>query len=148
MTINNYSLADYFKDADIFEFPSWFNEIRLRRKPWPHQIEDIKFCYQHERFGLFNDAGVGKTLPMQALLILYTAGFGNKGVVCMPPALIGQFMESFFDRKFTSRMYVVTRDTKIIKNVKSYPRPISIFSVNLNLITRMGINAIIIIGTA
>lgn len=91
-----YSLADYFAAADIYEFPPWFHDVQLRRKPWDHQIEDLKFCYQYNRFGLFNDAGVGKTLPMQALLILYTAGYGNQGIVCMPPSLIGQFMEGFF----------------------------------------------------
>lgn len=92
----NYSLANYFNDAGITELPLWFSEVYMRHKPWGHQVEDLKFCHQHERFGLFNDAGTGKTLPMQALLILYTAGYGNKGIVCMPPALIGQFMESFF----------------------------------------------------
>lgn len=91
-----YSLAEYFRSANIFEFPQFFYGIGLRYKPFPHQIEDLKFCSKHERFGLFNDAGVGKTLPMQAMLILYCAGYGNKGVVCMPPSLIGQFMESFF----------------------------------------------------
>lgn len=93
---NKYTLADYFLSAGINEIPKWFFAIPLRRKPWDHQIKDLAFCYQYERFGLFNDAGTGKTLPMQSLLILYTAGYGNKGIVCMPPALIGQFMESFF----------------------------------------------------
>ena len=94
--MNKYTLADYFKAANITDIPPWFADVGMRHKPWDHQIADLEFCYQHERFGLFNDAGTGKTLPMQALLILYTSGFGNRGIVCMPPALIGQFMESFF----------------------------------------------------
>ncbi len=94
--VSDYSLAQYFRDANHFEFPDWFYGVHLRYPPWKHQIEDLKFCLKHERFGLFNDAGVGKTLPMQAMLILYCAGYGNKGVVCMTPSLIGQFMESFF----------------------------------------------------
>lgn len=93
---DKYTLADYFAAADFYEFPDWFHEVTLRRTPWPHQVEDLKFCLQYTRFGLFNDAGVGKTLPMQALLVLYTAGYGNRGVVCMPPSLIGQFMEGFY----------------------------------------------------
>jgi len=92
-----YTLAQYYRDANILEFPEWCYGVPLRYIPFPHQIEDLKFCMKHERFGLFNDAGVGKTLPMQAMLILYCSGFGNKGIVCMPPALIGQFFESLFN---------------------------------------------------
>lgn len=94
--MSDYSLADYFREADHFEYPDWFYGVKLRYPPWPHQVLDLKFILKHERFGLFNDAGVGKTLPMQAVAILYCCGYKNKGVVCMPPALIGQFMESFF----------------------------------------------------
>lgn len=92
-----YTLHDYFTAAGITDTPQWFSAIELRRPPWEHQIEDLKFIFRFERFGLFNDAGVGKTLPMQAALIYYACGCGNKGVVCMPPSLIGQFMESLFD---------------------------------------------------
>lgn len=94
---SGYSLGQYMRDANIFEFPQWFYGVMLRHKPWPHQIEDLKFMMKHERFGLFNDAGVGKTLPMQALLILFCSGYGNKGVAVMTPALIGQFMASLYN---------------------------------------------------
>lgn len=104
--------------ANIFDFPDWFYGVTLRYKPWPHQIDDLKFAMKHERFGLFNDAGVGKTLSIQALLILYCSGYGNKGVVCMPPALIGQFMESFFDDGEDGESYFINLKEHV--NFKAY----------------------------
>lgn len=99
-----YTLAHYLRDAMLFDFPDWLYGIQMKRydevlaslvdlEPWPHQKDDLNFLLQHERMGLYNDAGTGKTIPMQALGI-YMASMGNKSVFCMPPKLIGQFAES------------------------------------------------------
>lgn len=99
-----YTLAHYMRDAGVFEFPDWFYGTPMKRfdeteaclvdlEPWPHQKEDLRFMLSEERCGLYNDAGVGKTVPMQALGIYMTA-LGNKSVFIMPPKLLGQFAES------------------------------------------------------
>lgn len=99
-----YTLGNYLRDANIFEFPDWFYGVEMKRfdeelgqlvdmKPWKHQIVDLNFLACNERAGLYNDAGVGKTIPMQAFSI-YMAALGNKVVIGMPPKLIGQFTES------------------------------------------------------
>ncbi|WHM52740.1 hypothetical protein vBVpaS1601_47 [Vibrio phage vB_VpaS_1601] len=99
-----YTLAHYFRDALMFEFPDWFYGIQMKRydeasaslvalEPWPHQKKDLNFLLRKERAGLFNDAGVGKTIPMQAFGI-YMSAMGNKTVFAMPPKLLGQFAES------------------------------------------------------
>lgn len=99
-----YTLAHYMRDALVFDFPDWFYGTQMKRfdeasaslvdlEPWPHQKDDLNFLLQYERCGLYNDAGTGKTIPMQALGILMAAT-GNKTVFCMPPKLVGQFSES------------------------------------------------------
>lgn len=99
-----YTLGNYLRDANIFEFPDWFYGVETKRfdeelgqlvdmRPWEHQVIDLNFLACHERAGLYNDAGVGKTVPMQAFGI-YMAALGNKVVIGMPPKLIGQFTES------------------------------------------------------
>lgn len=102
-----YTLANYMRDALMFDFPDWFYGIPMKRfdealqslvdlEPWPHQKEDLNFLLKHERAGLYNDAGVGKTIPMQAFGI-YMSAIGNKTVFAMPPKLLGQFGESLVD---------------------------------------------------
>lgn len=102
-----YTLANYMRDALVFEFPDWFYGIPMKRfdealqslvdlEPWPHQKKDLNFLMKHERAGLYNDAGVGKTIPMQAFGI-YMAALGNKTVFAMPPKLLGQFGETLVD---------------------------------------------------
>lgn len=102
-----YTLANYLRDAIMFDFPDWFYGIPMKRfdealqslvdlEPWPHQKEDLKFLLNHERAGLYNDAGVGKTIPMQAFGI-FMAALGNKTIFTMPPKLLGQFSESLVD---------------------------------------------------
>lgn len=102
-----YTLAHYCRDAMLFEFPDWFYGIQMKRfdeasaslvplEPWPHQKKDLNFLMRFERAGLFNDAGVGKTVPMQAFGI-YMASEGNKTIFSMPPKLLGQFAESMVD---------------------------------------------------
>lgn len=102
-----YTLAHYFRDALMFEFPEWFYGIKMERydeasaslvplEPWPHQKKDLNFLLRKERAGLFNDAGVGKTIPMQAFGI-YMAAIGNRTVFAMPPKLLGQFAESLIN---------------------------------------------------
>lgn len=103
--LSKYTLAEYCISAGVADFPPWMYGVEMRRidegksvpmKPWPHQVGDLTFLVSHERAGLFNDAGVGKTVPMQAFASLM-AGWGNKVVITMPPKLLEQFAESFLD---------------------------------------------------
>jgi len=88
-----YTLADLFKSAGVF-VPKGSGVITLTKKPFKHQIEDIKHLTSFIRSGLYNDPGTGKTLSMQAYGIWLVLQ-GNKVVYTMPPTLVPQFIEKF-----------------------------------------------------
>jgi SNF2 family DNA or RNA helicase len=83
-----------FLSVTGWDLPEWMASIRMPRKPFEHQREDIKFFCEHDRFGLFSQPGVGKTLPMQAFGVLLVT-YGNGVIYIMPPILINQFKASF-----------------------------------------------------
>jgi SNF2 family DNA or RNA helicase len=67
--------------------------VQLSVTPFKHQIDGLKEALRNQRYGLFDEPGVGKTLPAQAYA-LYMAGIGNRTVIVMPPVLLEQFKES------------------------------------------------------
>jgi hypothetical protein len=100
-----YTLADYFKYAGITDVPAFFHSCPMLAEkedgtpihisPWEHQKEDLKFLMSgHERLGLYNDAGTGKTIPMQAWGIYHACLPNGRTLFCMPPKLLVQFAES------------------------------------------------------
>ena len=75
--------------------PAFAKYVELSVAPFQHQLSALKEALKTQRYGLFDEPGVGKTLPAQAYA-LYMAGLGNKVVVVMPPVLIEQFKESLY----------------------------------------------------
>lgn len=111
-----YTLANYLIEAGKHDFAEWAYVIPMKRfdvteqalvpmEPWPHQKSGLKASFEYDRFGLYDDAGVGKTVPMQAYAI-YSAMVGRKTVITMPPKLIGQFCESLVDTYYGVDDYV------------------------------------------
>ena len=68
----------------------------MNNSPFPHQISGLRILAGHdwsERSALWDEPGVGKTLPMQALILLYHLS-GVRSIMTMPPKLIGSWLES------------------------------------------------------
>ncbi|OPX54280.1 Helicase conserved C-terminal domain-containing protein [Oceanospirillum multiglobuliferum] len=65
--------------------------------PFEHQISGLSILAGHEwseRSALWDEPGVGKTIPMQALILLYHLS-GVKSMMVMPPKLMGRWMADF-----------------------------------------------------
>lgn len=94
----NYTLAKMMEEAQILNFPDWFNSINIVDpdgiqedfKPRWHQITGLNLGMIYDRAGLYDDQGTGKALISQAWAI-WNAGVGNKCVCLMPPILVGQY---------------------------------------------------------
>lgn len=105
-----HSLHQYLKDAGVLEMPA-IPDFPMTLTPMPHQVEGLRGALQKPRFGLFDSAGTGKTIIMQAYA-LYYIGWGNKVVCAMPPVLCEQFQETLgttfvgTDKKVTSHILV------------------------------------------
>lgn len=92
------TLADVMKTLGVLKHPQFFNLVKVKDEPMPHQTEMMKLYARHTTFGCFDVAGSGKTLPAHVHGILM-ASLGNKVVYTMPPKLIDQFeqeMEEWF----------------------------------------------------
>lgn len=87
-------LREYFEKANLPAIATWADEVTLINPPFEHQVGDLNHLAAHTRCGLFNDAGLGKTRPLQAYS-LWLVGQGNKVVTVMPPTLVIQYRESF-----------------------------------------------------
>lgn len=92
--MKGYTLADYFKAAELPTIPAFSKKVTMRYKPFEHQVGDLKHLATFTRSGLWSEPGVGKTLPVQGYG-LWLAGQGNKVVYTMPPVLVTQFSNSF-----------------------------------------------------
>jgi len=65
--------------------------------PFDHQISGLNILAGQEwseRSALWDEPGVGKTIPMQALILLYHLS-GIKCLMVMPPKLIGRWLSDF-----------------------------------------------------
>lgn len=91
--MSSYYLSNFFNAAGV-DCPDPLYGVKMRLKPWDHQIGDLKCLVANERFGIWNDAGTGKTLAMQASIAMW-ASLGNPVVMVMPPKLIGQWCGNF-----------------------------------------------------
>ncbi len=63
------------------------------KKVRPTQVGAVKDYINNPWFGDFSEPSTGKTLPAQAMALLYNF-LGHKVVVCMPPVLLVQFSKS------------------------------------------------------
>ena len=64
--------------------------------PWDHQISGLAAAMGTQRYGLYDEPGVGKTLPAMAYA-LYHIAIGNKVIVLMPPTLLEQLGQTLED---------------------------------------------------
>lgn len=88
------TLADYWQVSGMEVPADWAHQIKMTRTPREYQVLDLNHMASNTRSGLYNDPGLGKTLPAQAH-VLWLVAQGNKAVCLMPPVLVQQFYESF-----------------------------------------------------
>ena len=88
------TLADFWRAANIPEGPAWTEQIKLRNRPFRHQVTGLNLLAQDICAGLWDEPGTGKTLQAQAHL-LWLVSLGNKVMCVMPPVLVEQFKNSF-----------------------------------------------------
>lgn len=99
-----YTLAKFYEEAHIANYPAWAKNIPLRRwdaatqqlvplTPRRHQVTGLNLCMYYERSALYDEQGTGKTLIAQAKAIWHAAQ-GDKVVALMPPVLLSQFEQS------------------------------------------------------
>ena len=86
-------LSELIREAFLPISADWQDKVEVGKTPFAHQIEDLKYMGSCHRCGIYNEPGVGKTLPIQAYG-LWRAGNGNRVVYVMPPILIRQFSQS------------------------------------------------------
>jgi SNF2 family DNA or RNA helicase len=87
------TLADFWAAANL-EGPAWASQVALRHLPFQHQITGLNHLALSPRSGLYDDAGLGKTLQAQAHT-LWLVGLGNRALCVMPPVLVPQFYRNF-----------------------------------------------------
>lgn len=87
------TLEEYLQAAGCTNVPKKLRGIKMLHSPWEHQLGDLQHLLDNFRSAIWNDAGTGKTLPMQAISMIYAA-LGNKVIAVMPPVLIEQWQES------------------------------------------------------
>ena len=90
------TLDDYLAESGISHDIPWVEEVGLNLKPLDHQVSGINLAFSHNRVGLYDQTGTGKSLILHATAATY-AGLGNKSVVLMPPVLLEQFYEDFHE---------------------------------------------------
>ena len=89
----SYTLQDYLTAAGVQETYDIAKQIIVTKPPRPYQITAVTNALADVRYGLFDQPGVGKTIPAQAILLYYLL-WGNRCLVIMPPALLKQFKSS------------------------------------------------------
>lgn len=97
------NLAAIYRSIGLTEYPAWAEEVNLVHQytgeplvPRPAQLEGVRLALasDNHRFGLYDEAGGGKSL-ISYLYIAWYAGMGNKVLVLMPPKLLRQYHENF-----------------------------------------------------
>jgi SNF2 family DNA or RNA helicase len=91
-----YTLNDYFRDAGVQADIQFAKYVTLKFKPRQDQITDLSYCLKHNRFGLYNSPGCGKSIIAQAYAS-YWISEGERVIAFMPPILLEQFRQSFHD---------------------------------------------------
>ncbi len=92
--MSKYTLADYYRAAGVEDSIPFAEDLEMQYEPWPHQVTGLNQSLVHNRYGLFDEPGIGKSLVMQAWVMFY-AHYGNKVCVMMPPTLVEQFSGTF-----------------------------------------------------
>lgn len=103
-----YTLHQYLKEAGLKTIPSSLPDFEMEFTPRTSQITGLNRVMRDVRFGLFDDAGTGKTLIMQAWALLNIAS-GNNVVCLMPPVLLDQFVETMEENFHGSHRWLTWR---------------------------------------
>ena len=100
------TLQHYFISAGVRENLPFARAITMSPDmvPMKHQVSGLNQVLVHDRFGLYDMVGTGKSLIMQAAA-LYFAGHKNKVVILMPPVLLRQFENALDDTFYGWRDY-------------------------------------------
>ena len=91
-----YTLQDYYKAAGLKHPIPFADYISLPFKPWKNQISGLNKLLKYDSWGLYDDPATGKTLVAQAYSLFWVSE-GQKVLWLMPPSLLGQWYESFYD---------------------------------------------------
>lgn len=96
------TLQEYYERSGVRKTPDFAKDILVTirdgegnpSQPRKDQCAGLNLSLRFNRFGLYDDPGVGKTVISQAYGI-YRVWEGNKCLVLMPPVLLYQFLDSF-----------------------------------------------------
>lgn len=100
------TLHHYLTEAKI-GIPTDLPDLPMLFEPRPHQVSGLNQCLRHDRFGLFDQQGTGKTCVMQAYSLVHRWN-GYRSIIVMPPILLEQYEESLFDTFMDLRGFVTT----------------------------------------
>lgn len=90
------TLADIMKKVGVLSHPDFFELIKVKWEPMPHQLDMMSRYVKYVRYLDGGEPGTGKTFPAHVHGILM-ASLGNKVIYTMPPKLIDQFEEELYD---------------------------------------------------
>ena len=87
------TLSDCLSDMGVEDNSEAANQIEVTRSPRSYQKEAVVQALANVRYGLYDEPGVGKTIPAQLICLTYLL-MGNKALIIMPPILLKQFEAS------------------------------------------------------
>lgn len=90
------TLAEYFQRAGIERYPAFAPFVQLQHPPFQTQVDGLSLCVHHQWYGLLDETGAGKTIPVVGAALHYI-GMGNKVVVLTLATLIYQFAASVIE---------------------------------------------------
>ena len=107
------TLHQYLKAAGAEAIPAGLPDFPMMLPgggvPRKNQIEDLTALLRSNRFGLFSDAGTGKSLPMHAEILWHKA-LENRVLALLPPVLILQFVRDIHETFPGSADFLTTQD--------------------------------------
>ncbi len=89
------TLEQFYRSAGVQQVPAFSPYVQLSRQPFASQRRALTLALAHDRWGIYDETGGGKTTPAQAAA-LYYIGFGNRALVLTLPILLQQFKEDLF----------------------------------------------------
>ncbi len=93
MNTNRSTFYAFLKRAGV-KPPAGLPNYKLPFNPWKHQAQRLRSLMQEDKYGLYDDCGVGKTFVMQSAALVHATN-DYRSLVIMPPTLLTQFEESF-----------------------------------------------------
>lgn len=88
-----YMFSQYLEEAGVEEYPPEFIDHPMKWTPRPSQISGLNRCLSQPKWGLYDDAGTGKSTILYGSLLYFTQ-WGNRVLAIMPPILFDQFVDN------------------------------------------------------